>query len=79
MCNNQSLSDLEKGIEQLLLKRRCLFSEEEVLLLNECSEILKEIQSRPPSNTVETQLRIWDVVKILAEVFEVYHLVKDIL
>lgn len=34
--NVKSLDDLETGIKQLLLEDRCSFSDEEILLLNDC-------------------------------------------
>ena len=41
-----SLDDLETGIKHLLLENRCSFSDEEIVLLNECLVVIQKAKSK---------------------------------
>jgi hypothetical protein len=42
----KSLDDLETGIKHLLLENRCSFSDEEIVLLNECLVVIQNAKSK---------------------------------
>ncbi len=59
----KSLDDLEKGIEHLLLKNRCSFSDEEVEMLNSCIVLVKQARDYQDLNFV---------IKILATLSKLF-------
>ena len=70
----ESLGDLARGIKQLLLEDRCSFSEKELVLLNDCIEIIEIMISKPEDR--DRELDLYDasrLVELLMHVFLIVH------
>lgn len=70
--NVKSLGDLETGIKHLLLENRCSFSDEEIVLLNECLEVIQKAKS---NQNVGLVVKIFE---ILSRLFIASDHLKDI-
>jgi hypothetical protein len=67
----KSLDDLETGIKHLLLENRCSFSDEEVVLLNECLVVIQNAKSK---QNVGLAIKVFE---ILSRLFIASHHFKD--
>ena len=68
--------DLILGIQVILSKHRCSFSDEEQVLLNDCINMLEQSRSAP-----DIQTRMLASVKVLgtiARIFSIYDHLKDL-
>jgi hypothetical protein len=60
--NVKSLGDLETGIKHLLMENRCSFSDEEIVLLNECLLVIQKAKS---NQNVDLVVKVFEILSKL--------------
>ncbi|MES2458056.1 MAG: hypothetical protein V4594_21035 [Bacteroidota bacterium] len=75
-ANIKNNDDLVLGIQTILSKYRCSFSDEEKVLLNDC--IIELEKSNAESSQTEKALTALKVVSTVMRVFSIYDHLKDL-